>query len=236
MDDEEAKTKTDDLRSFVNRSRFKALPGTREEINAIAEILATKGIKSKMFTKDKATEQSFKTINNQKPEILHLATHGFYYSPELSFYITELYGFRENSNKITNPLLRSALLFAGANNIGIDKDGENGILSSYEISKLDLSGIDLVVLSACETGLGEIRGSEGVFGLQRAFIIAGVKKLIISLWKVPDKETSELMSAFYRYFIDEKHDAHEALKKAQLQMRLVYPNNPSFWGAFILVE
>ena len=136
-----------------------------------------------------------------------------------------------------DPLLRSGLILAGANYSWSGKtpiEGiEDGIATAYEISQLDLSKTQLVVLSACETALGDIRGSEGVFGLQRAFKMAGVKKMIVSLWQVPDKETAELMTAFYSYWLKGKN-INEAFAQAQAEMRTKY--SPYYWAAFVLVE
>jgi len=135
-----------------------------------------------------------------------------------------------------NPLMRSGIVLARANAIW-ERDalaeGEDGILTAQEVSNLDLSKTKLVVLSACETGLGDIHGSEGVFGLQRAFKMAGVKYLIMSLWQVPDKETSEFMQLFYKNLIKEK-DVPVAFQKTQKVMRQKY--DPYFWGAFVLIE
>jgi len=110
---------------------------------------------------------------------------------------------------------------------------EDGILTSYEIAQLDLSGTDLLVLSACETALGDLQGTEGVLGLQRAFKMAGVKQMIMSLWRVPDKETAELMTLFYQNWLG-GHSTREALRQAQLKMKEQYP--PYYWAAFVLVE
>ena len=110
---------------------------------------------------------------------------------------------------------------------------EDGIVTAYEIAQLNLSKTELVVLSACETGLGDVKGNEGVFGLQRAFKLAGVKKMIVSLWQVPDKETAELMRIFYGYWIKGK-TISEALIQAQSDMRKKY--SPYYWAAFVLVE
>lgn len=112
-------------------------------------------------------------------------------------------------------------------------DKEDGILTAYEISQLDLSHTDLVVLSACETALGDLQGTEGVLGLQRAFKLAGVKQLILSLWRVRDKETTELMMLFYRNWLSGQ-TVREALRKAQLTMRKKYP--PFYWAGFVVVE
>ena len=136
-----------------------------------------------------------------------------------------------------NPLLRSGLILTGANYVWSGKtaiDGiEDGIVTAYEISQLNLSNTELVVLSACETALGDVKGSEGVFGLQRAFKMAGVKKMIVSLWKVPDKETSELMTGFYNYWLKGK-TIDAAFAQAQADMRKKY--SPYYWAAFVLVE
>ena len=110
---------------------------------------------------------------------------------------------------------------------------EDGIVTAYEISQLNLSNTELVVLSACETALGDVKGSEGVFGLQRAFKMAGVKKMIVSLWQVPDKETAELMTSFYTYWMKGK-TINDAFAQAQADMRKKY--SPFYWAAFVLVE
>jgi CHAT domain-containing protein len=110
---------------------------------------------------------------------------------------------------------------------------EDGIATAYEISQLNLSNTELVVLSACETALGDIKGSEGVFGLQRAFKMAGVKKMIVSLWQVPDKETAELMAGFYNYWLGGKM-IKDAFIQAQADMRKKY--SPFYWAAFVLIE
>ncbi len=110
---------------------------------------------------------------------------------------------------------------------------EDGIATAYEISQLNLSNTDLVVLSACETALGDVKGSEGVFGLQRAFKMAGVKKMIVSLWQVPDKETAELMTAFYTCWM-KGNTINHSFREAQAGMRKKYP--AFYWAAFVLVE
>jgi CHAT domain-containing protein len=135
-------------------------------------------------------------------------------------------------------LLRSGLAFAGANSAwrgdSIPNNWEDGILTSQEISQLNLTHTDLVVLSACETALGDIKGSEGVFGLQRAFKMAGVQTLIMSLWKVPDTQTSQLMQCFYKYWLGGM-TKHDAFKKSQNEIRKANPN-PYYWAAFVMVD
>ena len=117
----------------------------------------------------------------------------------------------------------------------VSNKSEDGILTAYEISQMNLSNTELVVLSACETGLGDIKGNEGVYGLQRAFKIAGVKYLIMSLWQVPDKQTSLLMTNFYRNWIEEKMEIPDAFHAAQQEMRDM-GFDPYQWAGFVLVE
>lgn len=114
-------------------------------------------------------------------------------------------------------------------------DKEDGIWTAYEISQMDLTNTELVVLSACETGLGDIQGNEGVYGLQRAFKIAGAKYLIMSLWQVPDKQTSLLMTTFYKKWLVDKLSIPQAFQGAQKELREL-GFDPYQWAGFILVE
>ena len=137
---------------------------------------------------------------------------------------------------IEDPLFRAGLIFAGANDAWLSgkspHESEDGILSAYEISNLDLSNTKLVVLSACETGLGELRGNDGVYGLQRAFRMAGVENIIMSLWKVPDEQTQELMELFYSKWFDGQ-SLRDAFRSAQFTMAEKYP--PFYWAGFVLM-
>jgi CHAT domain-containing protein len=134
-----------------------------------------------------------------------------------------------------NPLLRSGLALAGANSWQrgeqLPEEAEDGILTALDLSGLDLLGTELVVLSACDTGLGIVQVGEGVFGLQRAFMLAGTQTLVMSLWKVPDLETQELMDDFYTRILAGEGRA-EALRTAQLEMKQRHPQ-PLYWAAFI---
>jgi CHAT domain-containing protein len=137
-------------------------------------------------------------------------------------------------------MIRSGLILAGGNHAWktgkpLRPDMEDGILTAYEISQMNLSNTELVVLSACETGLGDIEGNEGVYGLQRAFKIAGAKYLIMSLWQVPDFQTQELMTTFYKNWLEGKMSIPDAFRSAQGEMREKY-QSPYFWAGFVLVE
>ena len=221
---------------------FGFLKGTGEEVTGIAEEFKQKGLTEQLFTGAVASEAAFKKLSGTKADIIHIATHGFYLPIEK----TKREDFRfmtfDNDRRnviVQNPLLRSGLAFAGANRAwrgdSIPGNWEDGILTSHEISQLNLTKTELVVLSACETALGDIKGSEGVFGLQRAFKMAGVQTLIMSLWKVPDAQTSQLMQGFYKYWLSGM-TKHEAFKKAQGEIRALYPKDPYYWAAFVLID
>jgi CHAT domain-containing protein len=132
--------------------------------------------------------------------------------------------------------MRSGLVFAGANHSWTDAaplSGDDGVLTALEVAQLNMSSTNLVVLSACETGLGDIRGNEGVYGLQRAFKMAGVHFIMMSLWQVPDKETVEFMETFYKHFLALR-DVKKAFSQTQKEMRKKY--EPFYWAAFVLIE
>jgi len=197
------------------------LPGTKTEVENIAALLSAKSWQPEVLEGAQALEETLKDCF--KPRVLHIATHGYFQPDSLI-----------SANK--NPLLQSGLMLAGAGaTIAGDKDEktEDGILTAYEAMNLNLDNTDLVVLSACETGLGEIRNGEGVYGLQRAFKVAGAKSIIMSLWKVSDDPTQELLTAFYKYWLESGHKG-DAFKKAQLEVRIKYPY-PFYWGAFVMV-
>jgi CHAT domain-containing protein/tetratricopeptide (TPR) repeat protein len=213
------------------------LPGTAEEVNRIRDLFLAQKISTQLFTKTAATEENLKRLTGKSPAVLHIATHGFFLADPSGKKKNTGAGEGNTYKMAHDPLLRSGLIFAGGNYVWSGKkpvDGvEDGIATAYEISQLNLGTTELVVLSACETALGDIKGSEGVFGLQRAFKMAGVKKMIVSLWQVPDKETAELMTAFYSYWLKGKA-INEAFVQAQGDMRKKY--TPYYWAAFVLVE
>lgn len=199
-----------------------------------------------VFTLQKAsaTEGSFHRLQQlpQSPAIIHLATHGFFYpDPEFNEAERTKYsiGGKFNFQFSDNPLFRSGIIMAGANSawrkgeIGPQK--EDGILTAYEIAEMDLYATQLVVLSACNTGIGEIRGSEGVYGLQRAFKRAGVDYLLLTLWSIPDSDqTVEFMKTFYQNWFSRK-PIRQAFNQTQLAMRKKY-NDPYYWAGFVLID
>lgn len=219
------------------------LKGTLDEVDSIKRIADASKIKIKEFTKNEAFEEAFKKLKEEdSPTIIHIATHGFFFpdaenKPEKDLLSeeTSTVSFKQSDN----PMFRSGLLFTGANKSWKGEvkkpTGDDGILTAYEVSYLSLNQTNLVVLSACETGLGEIKGSEGVFGLQRAFKAAGVNYLIMSLWKVPDAETAEFMTYFYTKLFDSK-EVEESFLATQNYMKEKYPDNPYNWAAFVLVR
>ena len=221
------------------------LQATKEEVEELDQLLSRKKYIVKSFQAFNATEESFKAlgVSEASPDILHIATHGFFF-PDLKIskeilndYMT---GGRANFRFSDNPLFRSGLIFAGANRAWQDgrplKGFEDGILTAYEISQMDLTGTKLAVLSACKTGLGDIRGSEGVYGLQRAFKMAGVDYLILTLWNIPDDQhTVDFMKTFYKYWLKKKLPIKEAFNKTQKKMRKQDPN-PFHWAGFLLIE
>ncbi len=191
------------------------LPETKIEVDELARQLARHGIVSTVHTDSAASEPALKALH--QPRLLHLATHGFF-KPSLS---------RE-------PLLQAGLALAGAADTSDHAlFGEDGLLTAYEAQHLDLTGTELVTLSACETGRGQVRGGEGVYGLQRAFALAGAQAVLMSLWKVSDRVTQEFMGEFYRNWLSGKSKS-DALRLTQQAVRRAHPE-PFYWGAFVLV-
>lgn len=195
-----------------------------DEVNKISRMLNERNIRNSVFSKDIATESAFKERAGENDCIIHISTHGF---------------FNEKSD-LHNSMLESGLFFAGANkywtndSIGIEWGEEDGILRAAEIAQLNLSSCSLVVLSACETGLGYSNSSEGVYGLQRAFKLAGADMVLMSLWDVDDRATSILMTEFYKNLIAGK-DVDDALASSKDYVRQQYPS-PEDWGGFVLLH
>jgi CHAT domain-containing protein len=214
---------------------FTFLQGTLAEVERIRR-LTKNGTELSFYSGAEGTEENFKQMSGNSPQVIHLATHGFFITKKKSS--RKRAAFNENTYATAdNPLMRGGLILSGGNDawkgLPTPEGKEDGVLTAYEVSNLDLSKTQFVVLSACQTGLGEVQETEGVYGLQRAFKMAGVKQIIMSLWSVPDKETKELMEIFYKIYI-ETNNPRRALYGAQAAMRNKYP--PYYWAAFVLVE
>jgi hypothetical protein len=209
---------------------------TKEEADSVAAIINTSPyfIQTVLpYTQYKGTEASFKNLSGKQKRVIHVATHGFFYNEDDATF--SRFGLGEN------PMVRSGLFFAGADNKWLGDsipDGvDDGFLTSYEISNLDFRGLNLVVLSACETGRGSIKG-DGVFGLQRGFKMASAQSILMSLWKVDDNSTCFFMTEFYKNWIagKSKHDALELAKQSVRSHKEKGWDNPKHWAAFILLD
>jgi CHAT domain-containing protein/tetratricopeptide (TPR) repeat protein len=226
--------------NYGNKGTISPLPGTKKEVETIMPILKTMGYKIETYMADNATETNVKKADKDiHPDILHIATHGYFIN-DVEQETGLVFGI-EPSKARSNPMLRSGLVFAGAEET-IDgaknsrdfQAKDNGLLTAYEVSNMNLDDSELAILSACETGLGDIKAGEGVYGLQRAFQIAGVDATVMSLWKVSDDATQELMVLFYNNLKTIKNKP-EAFRKAQIKLKEKY-KEPYYWGAFILTE
>lgn len=220
---------------------------TLEEVNNIFAMLKEKGIKATLMTKSQANETSFKALSGKNIGVLHIATHGFYWSDENEEESSIQDHIRQASVPIMEQtgVLRSGLLLAGSkltlDNEKLPEGIDDGILTGAEIENMDLSSVDLVVLSACQTGLGQVEPIEGIYGLQRAFKKAGVKSILMTLWKVDDEATQLFMTEFYRDYLKNNSKQH-ALKKAQEYLKNytsegehVY-SDPYDWAGFVLLD
>jgi CHAT domain-containing protein len=231
-----------DMESRSGFSEWSYLAGTKTETERIVGSLSNRNIPHSFYTEHAGNEESFKSLSGKQTGVIHLATHGFFLPDAENKAVDEIVRqLGGNKDKpFENPLLRSGLILSGANNqwrakeYVLDENIEDGILTADEISRLNLTKTKLVVLSACETGLGDVKNSEGVFGLQRAFKLAGVESLIMSLWKVPDEATAELMTTFYDEWLAGKNK-QDAFKTAQQKVRGIY-KSPYYWAAFVMMD
>jgi CHAT domain-containing protein len=209
-----------------------SLPGTKVEINAIESLTRANNWRVSKYMEAEANEILIDSLT--APNILHIATHGFFKTYNADKKLSGV----ENQGNEENPLLRSGILLSGAS-IGLagglpyENSFEDGLLTAYETMNLNLEGTELVVLSACETGLGDVKNGEGVYGLQRAFLVAGAENLIMSLWTVNDYTTQLLMTEFYKHWT-EGDDKFVAFRKAQMKIKEEFPQ-PYYWAAFTII-
>lgn len=227
----------------ISRGHYGYLKGAKQEVDIIAQLLNKSNIEGRLYTGNDASEEAFKAISGSHPNVLHIATHGFFWPQEEAerkdYFMASFMADNKASHYVSS-MERAGLLFAGANvamtghRDELPSNVEDGVLSAQEISTMDLYGTDLVVLSACETGQGDLE-SDGVYGLQRAFKLAGVQTIIMSLWKVNDAATQMLMTEFYSKWIVNKMSKRKAFEAAKQKVRAKYPE-PSCWAGFIMLD
>lgn len=221
------------VRSEYGVSGFKDLRNTKDEVKKIEKTLVDNGFSVKAYLGSKGNAESFVALDGKSPSIVHIATHGFYYTPDEAKDKDFLRGY-------TDAMSLSGLVFAGGNAAWLGKknvDGVlGGVLTAKDIANLDFKGTDLLVLSACKTGQGKVT-AEGVFGLQRAFKKAGVGTIIMSLWNVDDKVTSEFMVAFYGRLTDKANNwnKRKAFEQTKEIIRKEHPD-PYYWAAFVMLD
>ena len=228
-----------EISDFVTFTRFgiNQLPGTGIEINAIKNLFENNNWSASLAEGVLANETRIKKVNS--PRVMHIATHGFFFPDQENEYdpIAQLMGVETNTI-YKHPLMRSGLLLSGAQNTirGENLVGDNGVLTSLEARELNFSETELVVLSACETGVGDFVSGEGVYGLQRSILEAGAENVIMSLWKVNDIATQILMTSFYTNWIEKGMTKRESLKQAQILIKNTEGySSPFYWGAFVLI-
>lgn len=221
------------VRSEYGESGFKDLRNTKDEVKKIEKTLVDNGFSVKAYLGSKGNAESFVALNGKSPAIVHIATHGFYYTPDEAKGKDFLSGY-------TDAMSLSGLVFAGGNAAWLGKKNVEGVLggvlTAKDIANLDFKGTDLLVLSACKTGQGKVT-AEGVFGLQRAFKKAGVGTIIMSLWNVDDKVTSEFMVAFYGQLTDKANNwnKRKAFEQTKEIIRKNHPD-PYYWAAFVMLD
>jgi len=223
-----AKPQTDYSQMF-----FGPLPGVTEEVRALKELLP----RATFFTKEQATKAALKSLSG--PSILHVATHGFFLQDEQQTTAQNRAATQAKDSSrlgklvahVENPLLRSGLALAGANQSS--NENTDGILTALEVAGLDLWGTKLVVLSACDTGVGAVKNGDGVYGLRRALVLAGAESQVMSLWAVSDRSTRDLIVGYYKRLL-QGAGRGEALRQAQLQMlNDKARRHPYYWASFI---
>ena len=236
-------------RGLDDRGHLGALQTSLYEIMAIRETIKNSIADIKVVSGKEATEESFKRMDGQSPDIVHISTHGFYYQPYLNSIVasgkpqsSDVY-FSNGSGRLNggSQLQYNGLFFSGANNAwNLDKYTEgvdDGVLTGDEIAALDFSNTKLVVLSACQTGLGEISDIEGNMGLIKAIKIAGVKHIISTLWNVSDQATTVFMQEFYKQLMTQKN-VYKAFNNAVDIFRSTNETyaNPYYWAGFVMLD
>ena len=233
-DDNEAENPAESVRAGVH-----FLPGTLDEAQQIAEELLQNDISTHVVLMDDATEENVKGLSGSEQSVVHIATHGFSFAEGSKSRKALAYLLGKKNVTELNPMHFSGLLFAGANNmfkkhIKLPTNIEDGVLTAAEISVMDLRNVDMIVMSACQTGLGDVK-DDGVFGLQRGFKKAGVHTLLMSMWSVNDRATQIMMNAFYAA-LTHGQNRHQALASAQQKVRASGYPEPYYWASFIILD
>lgn len=214
-------------------SVFRPLWGTQLEIDSVAQILRQCHVGVKAYSGMEGTAESFVSMSGQAPQLLLVATHGFYYTPREARQYDYLRGYK-------NAMLLSGLVLSGGNAAWLGRDLPEGvmggILTADDISRLDLSGLELVVLSACQTGQGRAT-AEGLYGLQRAFKKAGARTLVMTLWNVDDQVTREFVVRFHQLLAAPQNgwNKESAFRQARAYIRQRYPE-AFYWAAFVMLD
>lgn len=236
VDYENAQEYDEMLVSMNTRGNWAYLQNTLLEVEQIEDLLKGSGVNVATHTGSFATEGAFKQLDGTQANIVHIASHG-YYIPQTQRTSVPYFSNSESTANIQDELFYSGLILSGGQKAWADSafkpDNKDGILTAYEISKLDLHNVNLVVLSACETGLGDDL-FDGIFGLQRAFKKAGVSSILMSLWQIDDRATSEYMSLFYEKLV-EGYSKHDAYISTVLTMKEKYPD-ANYWASFVLLD
>jgi CHAT domain-containing protein len=227
------------LRAEVAERSWALLPGTRQEAEAIQRLLP----KAQIFLGPEATKQ--RLLHLPTPAVLHIATHGFFLEDAPAFEDSRAVGHfgalgeGASAQRPSDPLLRSGLILAGAQAQASHASGaaspppDSSLVTALELAGLDLWDTQLVVLSACDTGRGDVKLGQGVYGLRRAFVVAGAETVVMSLWKVRDDSTRQLMEDYYRNLLAGQGRAF-ALREAMLALRRTRPH-PHDWAPFIVL-
>jgi CHAT domain-containing protein len=211
----------------IDNKSLAPLPGAEKELLDINNLLASSGKSSLKYMKEAITEDTLKFLNN--PKVFHIATHGYFKEGNNS----------DDEDFASNPLLNSGLILFGGGDIVNHPENnyvnmKDGVLTAYEAMNLHFDNTELVVLSACETGRGEVQAGEGVYGLQRAFLIAGADAVVMSLFKVNDEVTQKLMLLFYDKWL-KSGDMRKSFVDAKKEIKKEF-NSPIYWGVFVMIE
>jgi CHAT domain-containing protein len=213
----------------LQNEKITNLEHSKNEVVKIKKLYESRGIKNKIYTNDNANEYLFRKLSGKKNDIIHVATHGF--SEGLSYNVNSSFS---QFNNTSTELMRSGIILSPHSALEKLSDHNDGLITAMDLSELDLSNYNLAIFSSCESGLGNLYGNQGVYGIIRGLKLAGVKSMILSLWQVPDKQTSELMIAFYKHYLNGEHPI-KALKNAKIELKKLYPN-PYYWAGFEYFE